>query len=213
MSGEEARQARSDALKQLGYDPEWIASGFLDPVFLEQQAAEYARGDDRNAEHYRYAAFLRWIAGRELYEEAEVGLFLFRVEADPDRGMALSAALVLLRDRGLTDGQFHLLSECIVRLSEGCLKKIVEREGWLRRLEQSEHLTREAFEAYMALADPVIQEYLLRHFAEENENFLRALAEDGAARRIRNMAGQKLKRFGRQRRSAGDDDSSERTIA
>ena len=200
------QQARSNALKMLEYDPQWLESGLLDPEFLKRQAEEYRQGEDPNTEHYRYAAFLRWIDARDRYEDAEIRQFLFLVEADPDKHMSLAAGRVLLWKGNLTDTQFQDLADFLERLSEGRLKKSVDRERGLRELRRTRDITPAAFERYMALADSAVQDYLLQNFVGNNEAYLEALAEKGATRRVHNMAGQKLKGLKRRKRTPNDTD-------
>ena len=186
------QQTHCDALEMLGYDLMWLTSGFLDTEFLEHQITEFREGDDPNPEHYRYAAFLLWINAKESYEDAEISQFLSLLEIDSDRQMSLSAGLVLLQRKGVTDAQFQELSDTIERISEGRMSKVITRERGLRELRKLEHMTLEAFKKYMSLEDSVIQEYLLRNFSGHNEEFLKTLVEKGVARRIRNIASQKL---------------------
>ena len=195
-------QAHYDALEMLGYDSVWLTSGFLDTEFLERQIAEYREEDDPDPEHYRSAAFDLWINAKERYEDAEIRQISFLLEVDPERDMALSVGCFLLKRNGLTDAQFQDLADTLERMSEGRRNKTVTRERSLRELKKTENMAPEVFQKYMALADSAVQEYLLQHFAERNEEFLETLVEKGAARRVRNMAGQKLDSLKRKKRNA-----------
>jgi hypothetical protein len=51
--------ADSEALQAiliaLGYDTRWLAYGFVDGPFLQQQALRFISGADPHTEHYRWA--------------------------------------------------------------------------------------------------------------------------------------------------------------
>jgi hypothetical protein len=53
----------AEAIAALRYPPEWLQFGLLEREFVMRQAETFATGEDRNTEHYRYAAF-RALLGR-----------------------------------------------------------------------------------------------------------------------------------------------------
>ena len=78
----------------------WFSLGIVTPGRLAAMRAEWARGEDRNPEHYRWGAFCAFLAeARPL--RADVAHALYELGAqDPDRAMgeAMMHRVVELRE-------------------------------------------------------------------------------------------------------------------
>jgi hypothetical protein len=68
----------------------WYALGVVTPARLAKLEAEWARGEDRSPEHYRWGAFRAFVAERRpLAPETAAALYALGAE-DPDRPMGES---------------------------------------------------------------------------------------------------------------------------
>jgi hypothetical protein len=107
----------ADFAQLLGFTPAWFALGVVDDVVLARQRSEWDKGEDRNAEHYRYGAFRAFLATRRpLTPELAAALFELGA-ADPDQSMggAMMADVVrrpecppAVLDAALASGHKHL---------------------------------------------------------------------------------------------------------
>jgi len=76
-----------DIFQTLEFSREWIDLGIITPEKLKQLEAEWAKGEDRNAEHYRWRAFREFIEARESLD-ADMARALYNLGAnDPDSAM------------------------------------------------------------------------------------------------------------------------------
>jgi hypothetical protein len=97
-----------DDASQLGYPRAWIDFGLLERPLLAHQLDRFRSGEDRNLEHFRYAAFQRLLRRRHWTDEI-VDQYVHLVELDPDRVMARSALCALFDHPALTDEQLARL--------------------------------------------------------------------------------------------------------
>ena len=95
----------SRALAELGYDIKWLLYSFVDEPFLQGQITQLRTGDDSNAEHYRYAAFLKVLAGQVALDDVSLARYVELTTLDHDQVMAKSALIRLVRWPGLTNSQ------------------------------------------------------------------------------------------------------------
>jgi hypothetical protein len=94
--------------EELEYPNAWVELELLDQEFLREQLERYRAGEDKNTEHYRYAAFLRLLE-KEPFSDAFVDRFVRLAAADPDRVMGESAIIQLLHRHPFSDAQFAAL--------------------------------------------------------------------------------------------------------
>lgn len=86
-----------DIFKQLEFSQEWVDLGIITPAKLDQLEAEWATGEDKNTEHYRWSAFLDFVKSKELLDE-ETAKALYSLGAnDPDGAMGGSIMAHILR--------------------------------------------------------------------------------------------------------------------
>ncbi|AZZ92677.1 hypothetical protein EUZ85_18875 [Hahella sp. KA22] len=174
-------------LHKLGYDEKWLAYQILDPELFKQQCQAYEENGDSHTEHYRYAAFLHWIATRAAAPDEALNHFVELTLSDPDSMMGGSAFIQLLSASWLTDPQFDLLSRRAQELGNWTTDK-VERVALMRRL-RTGGLTPSLFRDCLQLEDSSLHEILLKR-SDMDQDMMKALAEHGANKRIRNLAKQ-----------------------
>ena len=179
------------ALATLGYSPKWLEYGFLNENALMEQIACYQRGEDRNTEHYRYAAFCRVLAERPALDDASVDRYIELAEEDEDPGMARAALVDLLIWPGLTGEQFDRLSRD-PRCAEPIFQKFILRRRLLSAL-QSAAVSAATFDACLSSKDQAVQRELAGK-PELSAEQLERLGEDGVVRAVRNMATAQLRR-------------------
>jgi len=81
-----------------GFTEPWHTLGIVTPDQLEALRAEWARGDDRHPEHYRWRAFLAFVAERRpLTPDTAAALYdLGAADADRSMGEAMMHRVVEL---------------------------------------------------------------------------------------------------------------------
>ncbi|MGZ3428334.1 MAG: hypothetical protein ACXVCV_16895, partial [Polyangia bacterium] len=97
-----------DDASRLGYPRAWIDFGLLERPLLAHQLDCYRSGQDRNLEHFRYAAFQRLLRRRSWTDEV-IDQYVRLVELDPDRVMGRSALCALFDHPALTAAQLQRL--------------------------------------------------------------------------------------------------------
>ena len=180
--------ATLDKLALFGYSAFWLEAGLITPAFLDRQVKEFNDGLDEHSEHYRYAAFIRWVDGKESFTHDEISAFMVLIRDDSDPDMAESAAFRLLNHPRLTDNQFERLSGFIAEYADGSRSKLMARAVLLRRLKKSDTVSPEEFAECLLNGDGAVHAYLLDTFSQNNPEFLSQLAEKGANKKIRNRA-------------------------
>jgi len=113
---------RQVALSTLGYDASWWQYGFVSDATLQAQLARWRIGADTNAEHYRYAAFLSLLTGRDALDDLALTRIVELVDRDPDRTMGQAVLIQFARWPGLTAGQRSWLRD-----QPACAAPVVQR--------------------------------------------------------------------------------------
>jgi hypothetical protein len=102
----------------LGFTPEWYTLGIVDDAQLVRLRAEWDKGEDENAEHYRYRAFSDFVLAHEpLSPDLAVALYeLGSRDADVGMGGAIMAHIVYrpecpeaVLEAAATSGRRHLV--------------------------------------------------------------------------------------------------------
>lgn len=171
----------------LGYTAKWLDYGLLTVPQLSEQLSVYGSSGDQHKEHYRYAAFRNYLAGKETLTNEELARYIELAMADEDRTIA-GAALVDVFKMQLTQAQFNRLIAQMEKLGTWT-QTVIARQSLLRKLKQ-EPLSNALFEECFAHGDNFIQEYLI-HLS--NREQLQTLSSEGRTKRIRNMALEQLK--------------------
>lgn len=117
----------NDQLDLLNYSKDWLTTGLLKLDKLKEQVAEYEKGEDLNTEHYRYAAFKDNIDNQDSFDDEVLFNLLQLASQDEDPVMAGSVVVSLLRKKGLTDKQFHVVKEALMGFGDWT-NKVIERE-------------------------------------------------------------------------------------
>ncbi|ABC29948.1 hypothetical protein HCH_03185 [Hahella chejuensis KCTC 2396] len=174
-------------LHKLGYHDKWLEYQILDPELFKRQWQVYEETGDSNTEHYRYAAFLHWITTRVAAPDEALNHFVDLTLNDPDSMMGGSAFIQLLSAPWLTDAQFDLLSRRSQEFGNWTTDK-VERVALMRRL-RAGGLTPSLFRDCLQLQDSGLHEILLER-SDMDRDMMKQLADQGANKRIRNLAKQ-----------------------
>lgn len=176
-------------LLTLGYSSLWLDFGLLTEALLQAQLNLFDKKDDKNTEHYRYAAFRHYLAGKEALTDTEFANYSELALSDSHRVMAGAAFIDLFTKVHLSDKQFD---ELIARLKElgDWTQHTIMRQTLLRKLQQKQ-LTDELFAECLDHGDTVVLEYVIG-FADPEQ--LTILASKGKTKKIRNMSLQTLNR-------------------
>ena len=101
----------SDIISLLGYTDRWMNLGVIDDDTLKQQWEKYCKSDDRNPEHYRFGAFVEFLAKKEHFTDTDIQKIL-GLDEDTALGDDLrdSRLIAFVESGGLTDSQFQALA-------------------------------------------------------------------------------------------------------
>lgn len=181
-------QELSRNLFKLGYTGQWLKCGLLTKEQLLVQINAYESEEDKNTEHYRYAAFRNYLKNKETLSDAEFDNYLKIALSDEDTVMAGAALIDLFTNIVLSDTQFDKLITQMKAFGDWT-KNTLCRQTLLRRLKH-EPLTTELFRECFEKGDNLIQEYLI---SLANPEQLEVLSLKGRTNKIRNMATQLLR--------------------
>ncbi|MFT5027742.1 MAG: hypothetical protein ACI9VS_000159 [Candidatus Binatia bacterium] len=62
----------SEIISLLGYTDRWINLGVINDDTLKQQWEKYCKSDDKNPEHYRFGAFVEFLAKKEHFTDTDI---------------------------------------------------------------------------------------------------------------------------------------------
>lgn len=180
-----------DKAHELGYTPEWFASGVLELPYLRCQHQEFLSSEDKNQEHYRSQTFVDFLRRNTKLSDEQVDNIFGLRDDGPDRCDLRSNRIceVLLSDL-LDDFQLFGLAERYPEVSAPPLGKIYLRTCLLRRIRvQGINVN---FEDLMRKADSRVQLFLLER-SDLTRRHLEWLAERGSNKAIRNRASELLR--------------------
>lgn len=109
-----------DIFRELEFSHEWIELGIITPAKLKQFETEWATGDDRNTEHYRWRAFLDFIEAKESLDDSTARALYNLGANDPDGVMGGSIMANVLRRKDCPKD----LLELAAKSEEKFLRKI-----------------------------------------------------------------------------------------
>src|SRR2546430_10460650 len=130
-------------LSKLQYDPKWLEYGCVDQSLLTQQSTRYDTGDDRNTEHYRYAAFGRILERTSTIDDLTIDRYVELAKLDKDQVMAEAALGLLVSFPGLAEEQLVRM-KAHPAFATPVLQSIINRTQLLRELD-SPSLTEDVF--------------------------------------------------------------------
>jgi hypothetical protein len=182
-------------MQEFGYDSLWFDLGVVDEDILCRQIDEYNSSEDKNREHYRFAAFERFLKSKSELSDEDVERIL-RLEDNGTDNCDLSDNRIigLIHSGLLNDEQFERL-EGDPKINRPPVLNNYRRCRIIRKIKKPD-LSNEVIEEAKDSHDPFIQELLIEH-KDLNIGALQWLTENGASKKIRNMAGalEKTKRF------------------
>lgn len=175
-----------EQLRLFGYPREWLEFGLLDEEIFRAQIEAYRGGEDRNTEHYRFAAF-RALLERAAFDDQLVERYLTLAERDPDPGMARAAVFEIMEHPGLTSEQLERVGR-----SPLCEARFLVRTQLLRALHEGSP-TPELLQSCVDCREQRVHLTLLA-LPNLDRKLVRQLAENGATRAVRNQAAVRLNR-------------------
>ena len=178
-------------LSILHYDPKWLEYGFVDELFLQEQVTQYDEANDKNTEHYRYAAFRKTIEAPTI-DDVTLDRYVELAGLDEDQAMAHAALALLARHKGLTEAQLTRMKRHRA-FAPPELQNIIEQTQLSRELDSSD-LTDDLFARCVSFGKDNVQRKLLGKSGISPEQ-LAVLIYHGANRAIRNLAKEKLRRL------------------
>jgi hypothetical protein len=119
----------SQKLSLLGYTPEWLETGVLSIAQLDEQILFYNTGEDPNLEHYRYKTLHSYIKSRTQFTDKDLNRVLGLAQQEPDKAMAGSIAIFLLKREGLTEAQFNSVCRMLTQFGEWTEKEITKQKA------------------------------------------------------------------------------------
>lgn len=178
-------------LSKLHYHPKWVEYGFLDSPFLHEQIAQFETGDDKNTEHFRYAAFRRVLETPEI-DDRFLERYIELAELDEDVVMGRAALGLLVRHKGLTNLQLDRIKGHRAFAAKE-LQEIIERTQLLRELDYAD-VTEELFARCISSGKDEVQRKLISKSGLSRMQ-LAFLSDHGANKAVRNLANVKLRRL------------------
>ncbi len=178
-------------LTKLGYNHAWLEYGLIDENLLQKQSQQYDTSDDKNREHYRYAAFRAFLGKRIALDDTLMDRYVHLAQLDEDHEMAQSALILLIEWPYITDSQLDGLSRHPA-FAEPVVKRRMKRTRLLRQL-RSLPLTDELFSRCVTSRDQSVQRELLKR-QDISHQQVELLQDQGVSRAVRNIAKQKLHR-------------------
>lgn len=182
-------------LQDLGYTNKWLKYGFIDHETLNAQFDEFKRGEDENAEHYRYRTFRNWLSRKENFTDLEVENFLELAFEDADPLMASSAVKELFTSHRISDHQFDVIKEKLPAFGDWTTK-LIGRETLLKRL-RKEELSQDLIDECI-LFSKEFRDYILISIVIERTNDPEVISQftnGDYGKKTKNLANQKLRRI------------------
>ena len=181
--------------QDLGYTEAWFRLGVVDNDFLAAQYTEFQNSEDKNQEHYRHRAFVRFLQNRTRLSDEEVNAVFELTDEGPDGSDLRSTRIIeLIGSNHLTDAQLASLDRFPL-VFEPAIQKIYRRRLLLHELAK-EGVIDEVFNAVRDSNDKEIHLAILKR-NDLREDQLQWLVENGLNISIRNQAIGLLKRFRR----------------
>ncbi len=180
-------------LQDLGYTNKWIEYGFIDLEIIKIQLDEFNKGNDLNAEHYRYRTFINWLESKDAFTDIEIENYFKLASEDPDSLMAGSAVKELFISSKITNSQFELIKSKLPELGNWT-KKLILRESLKRRI-LNEKLSKELVDQCIIYKkefnDSLLIELIIK--ATNEVEFLIDFTNGDFGKRIKNLAIEKIK--------------------
>ncbi|WP_432453759.1 hypothetical protein ACRRS0_22550 [Agarivorans sp. QJM3NY_29] len=156
----------------------------LEEQYFSSQVKDQESSGHEGYEHYRYGAFIHWLRTRDSATDQEIAQFLELTLNDTDVVMGGSAAIELLKCQWITDAQFEKVCTESRKFGKWPLKQAI-RYRLLRELCSNAEFELQA--RCLDSGDSIVHEALLE-LQNIDESILKGLSENGANKRIKNIA-------------------------
>lgn len=177
---------------KLGYSEKWLEYNFISEAILSNQITVFEKGEDINAEHFRYASFQNWLEGKDKLTDKEINQYIELAHDDKDKLMAGSAMKDLFVSPKITERQFEIVKGKLPQFGDWT-KKLITRSVLSKRLD-NEQLSTELFDLCLAYNEEFRDNRLLFAIIEKTDNveFLTKIMELEVGKRIKTSAQKKL---------------------
>lgn len=177
---------RREYQRRLQFSDQWLRLGLLTEDEIRALGEEFEAGEDKNAEHYRYRVFQRYLSSHKPLppQMAEALYELGREEPDPAMGGAMMRDIV-----GLAECPASVLAQALATGEKHLVRAVRQRQ---LLTELGFGLTEDLFARCLESRDGVIQRELLKR-PELTRKQLEQLAAVGSNRAVRNMATERLR--------------------
>ena len=125
-------------LKILNYNQLWLDYRILTEDILNNQVVEFKTSGDENSEHFRYRTFNDYLLGLNLISDKQILQLFDLIKIDPDESIAIAMGLDILKIKNLSNAQFQLVSDNLVKIfGEDIEKQIAKENVWRQKREKN----------------------------------------------------------------------------
>ena len=193
MDWKPGKVCERDMIKFLDYTQGWFDLGIVDEEYVRSQFKEFQASEDKDQEHYRYRAYIKFFKRKRSLTDDEIDKIFSLKDDDPDqcdmKGVWIGE---LIRNPILTDKQYFAIEEKYPEIRGGFLKKVYQRHGIFRRLKK-EGLTQEVFKEICESEDSQVHPAIFDQHDLKREH-VEWMCRNGVNKRVRNIAKQFLNR-------------------
>lgn len=195
MSNKYTDMTKETPLKLFSLSEAWIDLGIVTAERLDELAEEYYKEPyPHNLEHHAPFISYEYINNAESFDDDRVLLVAELLISELDDGDVWQVIRTLLSSDKLTDDQFTLISS-LESLKVFELSKYIEQVRLLRCLRHPK-LTDDVIKECIDSGNPNVQRQLVERSDIEG-GYLSYLKEHGANKKIRNIAGHRLRTEGK----------------
>jgi hypothetical protein len=178
-----------EIMAALGYSKAWLTHGIVDAEFLQLQHREFRTSTDQNPEHYRHAAFVRFLRQHPPQTQPQIDALL-ELQDEGSDGVDLRVSRAIAVFETLNEHQLDAVRTMHPELLHGPA---------LRKFEQCHLIARvktlgvpAVFDEVTTIGDSAVEAAVLTDPSLRVEH-VRWLSEHGATRRVRNQAKELLR--------------------
>lgn len=179
-------------INKLKYTQKWLDYGLIDDETIAEQTLLYEKGEDPYTEHYRFAAFKKYLLHKNTLSDAHLAQCLEVLAEEPDRTMAASVVQMLFplvaenpKQSNKVEAQFVTFGDWTTKILER--KKLFQS---LKNIPMNEAL----LQACLANGDKMLLLQCITLSANQPV-LLELLAKNAPQKSVRQMAIRALKPF------------------
>lgn len=178
-----------EIMTALGYSQPWLTHGIVDAEFLHLQYREFRTSADQNPEHYRHAAFVRFLRQHPPQTQAQIDALLeLRDEGSDGVDLRVSRAIAVFET--LNEHQLDAVRTMHPELLHGAALRKFEQCHLIARVKTFG--VKAVFDEVTAIGDSAVDAAVLADPSLRREHAV-WLSEHGSTRRVRNQAKELLR--------------------